>query len=226
MGVSKVVYNKKTLVDLTGSTVTPETLIKGATAFNSKGEKIAGSAEKINCYLENDTEQIPLTSMTLANSDANFYIDIGTENKEIGVLTFNAGRSSEQYVEESYTGGNLTGVNIVGVTAIRAYQFYNCSTLSTITLSTGLVSLGDNAFNGCSDLKSVQFPAEVETVGAKAFANCTGLQTARFNGTPTSIASDAFTGCTKLTTIIVPWIEGTVPGAPWGATNAMVQYLA
>lgn len=226
MGVSKVVYNKKTLVDLTDSTVTEDTLIKGTTAFNSKGEKITGSAEKINCYLENDTEQISLASMTLANSDVNFYFDIGTENKEIGALTFNAGRSSEQYVEESYTNGILTGISMIGITAVRDYQFYNCSKVATITLPTGLASVGGNAFNGCSSLKAVQFPAEVETVDTKAFANCTSLQTARFNGTPTSIASDVFTGCTKLTMIIVPWTEDSVPGAPWGATNATVQYLA
>ena len=215
MGVSKVVYNKKTLVDLTNSTVTEDTLIKGATAFNAKGEKITGN-----------TEQISLGAMTLANSDANFYVDIGTENKEIGALTFNAGRSSEQYVEESYTNGILTGISMIGITAIRAYQFYNCSTLSAIILPTGLVSVGNNAFDGCSGLNAIQFPAEIDTVGAKAFANCMSLQSARFNGTPTSIASDAFTGCTKLTTIIVPWTEGSVSGAPWGATNATVQYLA
>ena len=225
MGVNKVVCNGKTLVDLTGTTVTPETLVKGATAFNKKGVKITGTAAKVNCYLEDGTEKTSLAQMTMLNSDTNFYIDIGTENKELGVLTFAAGRSSEQYVEEIYSNGNLTGVNIVGVTAIRAYQFYNCSKLTGITLPTGLTSIGSNSFYKCSGLKNVQFPAEVKTVSAKAFADCTSLQTARFNGTPTSIDSDVFTGCTKLTSIIVPWSEGAVSGAPWGATNATVTYL-
>ena len=31
-------------------------------------------------------------------------------------------------------------------------------------------------------------------------------------------------GCTNLTTINVPWAEGAVAGAPWGATNATINY--
>ena len=36
--------------------------------------------------------------------------------------------------------------------------------------------------------------------------------------------STAFTGCDKLTTINVPWSEGEVANAPWGATNAVINY--
>ena len=45
-----------------------------------------------------------------------------------------------------------------------------------------------------------------------------------FEGTPTSIASSAFSNCVKLTTINVPWAEGAVANAPWGATNATINY--
>lgn len=47
MGVNKVVLNtadgEETLIDLTGDTVTPETLAEGATAHDSTGEKITGT---------------------------------------------------------------------------------------------------------------------------------------------------------------------------------------
>lgn len=43
MAVNKVEYNGKTLIDLTGDTVTATTLVSGATAHNKKGEKITGS---------------------------------------------------------------------------------------------------------------------------------------------------------------------------------------
>jgi hypothetical protein len=36
--------------------------------------------------------------------------------------------------------------------------------------------------------------------------------------------SSAFSGCTSLTTINAPWAEGAVSGAPWGATNATINY--
>lgn len=43
MGVSKVDFAGNTLVDLTGDSVTPETLLEGATAHNAAGEQIAGA---------------------------------------------------------------------------------------------------------------------------------------------------------------------------------------
>ena len=43
--VNKVVVNGSTIFDLTGVTVTPETLAKGVTAHDKSGEKIVGTAE-------------------------------------------------------------------------------------------------------------------------------------------------------------------------------------
>ena len=43
MGVSKVIYGDDALVDLTGDSVTPETLLQGATAHNAAGDPIDGA---------------------------------------------------------------------------------------------------------------------------------------------------------------------------------------
>lgn len=48
MEVNKVVYNGKTLIDLTGDTVTPETLAVGVTAHNMAGEEITGTMKAGN----------------------------------------------------------------------------------------------------------------------------------------------------------------------------------
>lgn len=45
MGVSKVEYGGRTLIDLTADSVTSDTLLKGATAHNRAGEKITGAKE-------------------------------------------------------------------------------------------------------------------------------------------------------------------------------------
>lgn len=44
MSANKVVYNGKTLIDLTGDTVTENTLVSGATAHDMTGKKITGKA--------------------------------------------------------------------------------------------------------------------------------------------------------------------------------------
>lgn len=43
MGVNKVIYGDETLVDLTGDTVTPQTLAEGTTAHGADGEPIVGT---------------------------------------------------------------------------------------------------------------------------------------------------------------------------------------
>ena len=70
MGVSKVDFAGNTLVDLTGDSVTPKTLLKGATAHNAAGEQIEGNVivpTKVS-ELENDanyitTAQAPVQSV-------------------------------------------------------------------------------------------------------------------------------------------------------------------
>lgn len=57
MAVNKVVYGKKTIIDLTEDTVTPETLLEGVTAHNAAGEKIVGvmPAIKVENSLKSDS---------------------------------------------------------------------------------------------------------------------------------------------------------------------------
>lgn len=43
MAISKVIFGSRTLIDLSSSTVTPETLGEGVKAFNAKGELIIGT---------------------------------------------------------------------------------------------------------------------------------------------------------------------------------------
>ena len=45
MAVNKVIYNGKTLIDLTAVDVTPETLAAGKKAMNAAGELIVGTME-------------------------------------------------------------------------------------------------------------------------------------------------------------------------------------
>lgn len=45
MDVNKVVYGNETLIDLSGDSVTPGTLLQGATAHNAAGVAISGSVD-------------------------------------------------------------------------------------------------------------------------------------------------------------------------------------
>lgn len=119
----------------------------------------------------------------------------------------------------------LTTVNLPDtITVIDNNAFQGCLAFNTEKLPDGLTELGSMVFYGCRSLTLANLPTGVKIIGSEAFSNCTGLTTLTFQGTPTNIAASAFEGCTNLTTINVPWAEDAVANAPWGATNATINY--
>ena len=111
-----------------------------------------------------------------------------------------------------------------GITNIGSYAFWGCSSLALTTLPSGITSIGGSAFDGCTNLALTSLPSGITNIGGYAFAGCSSLASLIFEGTPESIADSAFAGCNNLTTINVPWAEGAVANAPWGATNATINY--
>ena len=111
-----------------------------------------------------------------------------------------------------------------GITSIGDFAFLNCYQLSLTALPSGLTSIGAYAFKQGTGLASITLPPALTTIGDYAFANCTGLETVRFTSTVSSIPGGVFSGCTKLSTIYVPWSQGQVANAPWGASNATIVY--
>ena len=142
------------------------------------------------------------------------------------VRTISSGSGAkEPYIEEIYdANGRLIDVNFVGYTAIRDNAFYGCANLALTSLPNEVTSIGTYAFYNCSKLSLTSLPSGIISVGGNAFGNCTGLTTITFQGKPNSIASNAFNRCTNLKTINVPWASGEVANAPWGATNATINY--
>ena len=162
--------------------------------------------------------------------------------------TTGGGGATEPYIEETYDAdGNLIEAKLYGYTKIRDNLYVGCTNLAHVSFSESLTSIGESAFNscsnlaltslpagvtsigsgafyGCSNLALTSLPAGVTSIGSYAFSGCTRLTSITFKGTPTTIASSAFDGCTNLTDIKVPWAEGAVSGAPWGATNATITY--
>ena len=112
-----------------------------------------------------------------------------------------------------------------GVTSIGHLAFFNCANLALTSLPEGLTSIGNAAFSGCTNLALTSLPESLKSIGDNAFQNCTSLTSIIFKRIPTTIIpSTAFSGCTNLTDIKVPWPEGAVGNAPWGATNATIIY--
>lgn len=110
-----------------------------------------------------------------------------------------------------------------GVTEIDNTAFTNCSTLADVMLPETLVNIGAMAFYGCG-MNEIVIPDSVQTIRMYAFSICNNLTTVTIGSGITSIHAQAFDNSPNITTINVPWAEGEVANAPWGATNATINY--
>ena len=142
-----------------------------------------------------------------------------------GILTIPSDIGITEIAIYAFAHSSYNKINLPeGVTEINNYAFYECSSMSTIVLPQSITKIGVYAFGMCRHLKSITFPQNLETIQSSAFTNCKFLTSVTFKGTPTTIDSTVFVSCTNLTTINVPWAEGAVANAPWGATNATINY--
>lgn len=54
MTANKIVYGGRTLIDLTGDSVTPKTLLEGNTAHDRSGVPISGEVPRVNLTVDED----------------------------------------------------------------------------------------------------------------------------------------------------------------------------
>ncbi len=115
------------------------------------------------------------------------------------------------------------------VTSIGYRAFYDCTSLTSVTIPEGVTSISNYAFYDCRSLTSVTIPDSVTSIGSDAFYYTTRIKQGDFYycngaivdadtsisgdviipgdfcGIPvTKIASSAFKDCSKITSITIP----------------------
>ncbi len=92
---------------------------------------------------------------------------------------------------------SLTSVTLdSSIQTIPDYAFYGCSGLN-IDLPSGLTSLGKGAFSGTA-ITTAKIPSGLTSIGDSVFADCKSLTTVIFHNEITSIGEYAFYGCGQL----------------------------
>jgi hypothetical protein len=110
------------------------------------------------------------------------------------------------------------------IKSLDATCFAWCKSLSNINLPEGLTKLMTYIFAETA-LVDVVIPSTVTEINEMAFGNIKTLKTVTFKksaGLP-AIHVGAFSS-TNGVTFNVPWAEGEVANAPWGALNALINY--
>ncbi len=99
---------------------------------------------------------------------------------------------------------SLTSVTIPSsVTSIGDGAFYICTSLTSVTIPDSVTSIGDSAFFTCGSLVSITIPSSVTSIGNSAFFSCESLVSITIPSSVTSIGENAFNSCYSLTDILV-----------------------
>ena len=138
--------------------------------------------------------------------------------------------------EDAIDGSSLLTITIgSGMENLGSEPFKSCRALTTITVNeqnqtysskNGVLFNKDKTQILCyprgKTETSFTIPATVTLLTDYILCSADNLTVLTFEGTPESIESYALPS--SLTTINVPWAEGAVANAPWGATNATINY--
>jgi len=99
--------------------------------------------------------------------------------------------------DEAFMSSGIISVTLENHAAIGNRTFRNCTRLTSVTFgaTSGVYSIGAEAFYGCDSLTSVSFPDSVQTIGYGAFANCKALANADFSKITGLGGNDGRNGC-------------------------------
>ena len=95
---------------------------------------------------------------------------------------------------------SVSGVSLP-VASIGSNAFYNCTSMTSVTIPSGVYNLGDYAFAACMNLTHVIIPESVTNIGARAFNNCSSLATVTIPDRVARIGNNAFRDCNNLTAV-------------------------
>lgn len=107
--------------------------------------------------------------------------EVSTEHVEIqelgaGVYTGTCGEGAEYTLDENGT-LTITGNGSIDFGAFRGFgKEDDKRVIKKVVISSGMIGIGNFAFENCSDLKSVEIPASVTSISSAAFKDCSGLE--------------------------------------------------
>ncbi len=127
---------------------------------------------------------VPLSSSIIRFADANV--------KAICVSLWDTDGDGELSISEAEAVTNIEAINNKNITSFNELQYF-----------TGLISIGNYAFNDCAALTSIVIPNNVKTIGQGLFAGCESLKSIVLSSSMESIESYTFSGCQSLTNVVI-----------------------
>ena len=120
----------------------------------------------------------------------------------------------------------VTDAVLTTATKISKVAFYNCTSLTSITIPDSVTSIGGNAFAGCTSLETVTFGenSQLESIDNYAFYNCDSLTSITIPDSVMNIDYGAFNNCTSLTIYCEAESQPSGWDSSWGSSNHPVVW--
>ena len=160
--------------------------------------------QRAQCTVTVEYRTLGSGSIGAEGTDVNWVL---LENNEL--IISGSGAMTDASPEESLFGSQLLNIKTVtvrsGVTSLGAYAFRGCTTLTSVRLPAGLASVGAHAFDGCTALGQFTAPSGLVSVGDEAFRGCTSLPAYLDLGDSLeSLGAGVLYGCTKVKALRLP----------------------
>ena len=109
-------------------------------------------------------------------------------------------------VDESISGDIIIPTKLGGypVTSIGEGAFYECESLSNVTIPWSVLTIEDYAFSGCISLEGITIPDSVTSIGNSAFAVCESLASITIPDSVKIIGKRTFMRCANLAYATIP----------------------
>ncbi len=133
------------------------------------------------------------------------------------------GQAQVDYASSSNATGAISIPSTLGgfpVTSIGRNEFRSgfgwrvfekcCDNMTSVTIPSGVVNIGDSAFSGCSNLVSVTIPASVTNIARCAFSRCSRLTSFTVDDKNTKYSSRNGLLCSKDGTALIAGVNGDV----------------
>lgn len=119
-------------------------------------------------------------------------------------VTFYSTNGHINYTGNMIIPSTVTYNNVVfSVSQIGPNAFKDCSGISSVTISEGIIYISGSAFKNCSGLTSVTIPNSVQSINTEAFNGCYGLTSIIcFGNTPPSTIGTPFYGISIYSAVI------------------------
>ena len=145
-----------------------------------------------------------------------------------GTLTISGKGEMQSYMDYGYSApwfsSNIRKVVITsGVISIGDYAFEGCSNLTSITIPGSVTSIGSAAFLRCSSLTSITIPDSVTSIGCSAFKGCSSLTSITIPSSVTNIKDFTFYECSSLTSITIPSSVTSIGSAAFEGCSSLMS---